>query len=105
MKGTETVAGLAVTEPVAGPLTLVVYPGADGRCSVYEDDGISFAYRRGEWMGIEITWADASRSVTLRLAPGSRMLPPDRRPIEVRVAGETRSQRVVFTGVPLTVRF
>ena len=92
-------------EPVAGPLTLVVYPGADGRCSVYEDDGISFAYRRGEWMGIEITWADASRSVTLRLAPGSRMLPPDRRPIEVRVAGETRSQRVVFTGVPLTVRF
>ena len=92
-------------EPVAGPLTLVVYPGADGRCSVYEDDGISFAYRRGEWMGIEITWADASRSVTLRLAPGSRMLSPDRRPIEVRVAGETRSQRVVFTGVPLTVRF
>ena len=26
-----------VDEPVDGPLTLVVYPGADGTASVYED--------------------------------------------------------------------
>ena len=28
------------------PVTLRVYPGADGRSSWYEDDGISFAYRK-----------------------------------------------------------
>ena len=28
-----------VDEPVDGPLTLVVYPGADGAFTLYEDDG------------------------------------------------------------------
>ena len=37
-------------EPSDEPTTLVVYPGADGTSMLYEDDGISFAHRRGEWM-------------------------------------------------------
>ena len=42
-----------VDESVDAPLTLVVYPGADGSFMVYEDDGRSFDYRKGAWMGIE----------------------------------------------------
>jgi len=41
-------------EPVDAPLTLIVYPGADGASSLYEDDGKTFAYRKGEWMRIEM---------------------------------------------------
>jgi len=90
-------------EPIDAPLTIVVYPGADGASSLYEDDGKTFAYRKGEWMRIEMGWRDAERLLTLRLGRGSRMLPPVRRPIEVRVAGERATRAVVFDGRPVEV--
>jgi alpha-glucosidase (family GH31 glycosyl hydrolase) len=31
------------SDPVEGPLTLTVYPGADGSFQLYEDDGMTFA--------------------------------------------------------------
>jgi alpha-glucosidase (family GH31 glycosyl hydrolase) len=92
-----------VDEPVDEPLSLVVYPGADGAFTVYEDDGRTFNYRRGEWMGMDARWEDTARRLTLRLAPGSRMLPPLRREIDVRVAGEESSHRVVFAGRPVVL--
>ena len=84
------------------PLRVHVVPGADGEATLYEDDGRSFNYRRGEWLGIDMRWRDAKRRLTFQLAPGSRMLPPFQRPIEVRVAGEKTSRRVVFTGQRIT---
>ena len=68
------------------PLTLRLYPGADGRFLLYEDDGLSFTYRKGDWMGIELGWNDQERRLTLRLADGSRMRPPLQRKIEVQGA-------------------
>ena len=94
-----------VEETVEAPLTLVVYPGTDAASSVYEDDGKTFDYRKGAWMRIEMGWRDAERRLTLRLARGSRMLPPARRTIEVRVAGERATRTVVFDGRPLEVAF
>jgi alpha-glucosidase (family GH31 glycosyl hydrolase) len=88
-------------EPVDGPLTLVVYPGADGTSSVYEDDGQTFAHRRGEWMRFAMTWENSSRRLDLRLGAGSRLLPPAPRSIEIRLAGGTTSRTVAFTGAPL----
>jgi len=88
-------------EPVDGPLTLIVYPGAEGSSTLYEDDGKTFDYRRGAWMRLSLTWRDRDRRLTLALAPGSRLLPPSRRPIEVRVASETAVRSVVFEGEPL----
>jgi alpha-D-xyloside xylohydrolase len=85
------------------PLTLSIYPGADGSFLLYEDDGSSFNYRKGEWMGIEMSWSDSRRMLRLALAKGSRILPPLRRDIEVKLADATR--RVVFNGHPLEVRF
>jgi alpha-glucosidase (family GH31 glycosyl hydrolase) len=85
-------------EQVDAPLTLIVYPGADGAAALYEDDGRSFAYRKGEWMKMEMRWTNRDRKLTLRLAPGSRMRPPLKRSIEVRLAGEKTVRRLVFTG-------
>jgi alpha-glucosidase (family GH31 glycosyl hydrolase) len=93
-----------VDQQVDEPLTLTVYPGADGAFSLYEDDGKSFDYRKGEWMRIDMAWRDTARRLTLRLAQGSRMLPPTRRPINVRVAGSRDVKNVVFEGKPLEVR-
>jgi alpha-glucosidase/alpha-D-xyloside xylohydrolase len=91
-------------EPVEGPLTLVVHPGRDGAFTLYEDDGISFDFRRGEWMGLRIEWHDASRRLRVRLAEGSRLRPPLRRPIEARVAGGKTTRNAVFEGKPIEVR-
>ena len=85
------------------PLTLTIYPGADGAFMLYEDDGRSFEYRKGAWMGIDVGWRDAERRLTLALARGSRMLAPGRRPIDVRIAGETNVRRVSFEGKPLSI--
>jgi alpha-glucosidase (family GH31 glycosyl hydrolase) len=92
-----------VDEPIDGPLAVVVYPGADGTFTLYEDDGKTFDYRRGAWMRVEMKWNDAARRLTLRLAPGSRMLPPARRAIDVRVAGGKETRSVVFAGQPVVV--
>jgi len=90
-------------EKVEGPLAISVYGGADGSFLFYEDDGNSFNYRKGEWMGIEMRWNDARRVLKLELAGGSRMLAPGRREIEVKL-GET-VRKVVFEGKAVEVAF
>jgi hypothetical protein len=70
---------------------------------MYEDDGESFGYRKGDWMGLAMQWNNAARRLTLTLAPGSRMRPPARRDLELRVGGGTRVVRATFTGSPLSI--
>ena len=60
------------SEKVDGPLTLVIYPGADAAFTLYEDDGKTFNYRRGEWRKIQIAWNDVRRTLSLRLSQDSR---------------------------------
>jgi alpha-glucosidase (family GH31 glycosyl hydrolase) len=91
-------------EKVDGPLTLWVYPGSDGVFTLYEDDGKTFNHRRGDIMRLQSTWSDRDRTLKLQLAKGSRMLPPMRRNIEVRIANEAVSKAVVFEGRPVEVR-
>jgi alpha-glucosidase/alpha-D-xyloside xylohydrolase len=93
-----------VDEPSDEPLTLVVYPGADGTSMLYEDDGLSFDHRGGEWMRISMAWRDGPRRLALQLAPGSRFLPPSPRRFNVRVAGASAVTPVVFSGEPVEVR-
>jgi hypothetical protein len=93
-----------IDETSGAALTLVVYPGASGRSTWYEDDGRSFAYRKGESMRVQLDWDDASRRLALRLAPGSRMFGAARRRIDVRVAGSEKRTTVVFAGAPMSVR-
>jgi alpha-glucosidase (family GH31 glycosyl hydrolase) len=90
-------------EVVDGPLTLQIYPGADGQFMVYEDDGISFAYRTGDWMGLDLRWDDKAKRLSIALAPGSRMRPPMERPLELRLIPEGKSRLVVFKGERLEV--
>ena len=54
-------------------------------------------------MGIRLRWNDVQRVLMLSLAPGSRMLPPLRRNIEVNLLQSEK--RIVFDGGPIEVRF
>ena len=50
-----------------------------------------------------MTWRDAGRRLSLRLAPGARMLGAERRFV-VRVAGSDATTPVTFRGAPVEVR-
>jgi alpha-glucosidase/alpha-D-xyloside xylohydrolase len=90
-------------QEVGEPVTLVVYPGADGVSTLYEDDGISFDYRDGAFSRIAMEWHEAGRTLALRLEPGSRMLEPGSRRFQLRVAGEEGLRDIEFDGTPLEV--
>ena len=91
------------SEKLDEPISVSIYPGADASFLLYEDDGISFDHRKGEWMGIQMAWDDTRRALGLHLAPGSRLPPPGPRAITVELAGTTR--RVIFDGKPVQVSF
>jgi hypothetical protein len=55
-------------------------------------------------MRIAVAWQESGRRLTLTLAPGSRMLPPASRTIEVKLAGQPTGKIVTFTGKPVDVR-
>jgi alpha-glucosidase (family GH31 glycosyl hydrolase) len=93
-----------VDEPVNAPLTVQVYPGADGTFRLYEDDGRSFDYQRGDWMGIDMRWDDRQRRLTLARSAGSRLRGPAERQIRVRAIGSPATRDIVFTGSPIEVR-
>jgi alpha-glucosidase (family GH31 glycosyl hydrolase) len=90
-------------EKVEGPISISVYAGGDASFLLYEDDGNSFNYRKGEWMGIQMGWNDARRILKLELAEGSRMLGPGRRDIEIKLGEAVR--KVVFEGKAVEVAF
>jgi alpha-glucosidase (family GH31 glycosyl hydrolase) len=90
-------------EKVDGPLNIAIYPGADGDFLLYEDDGSTFDYRKGEWMGIRMAWNDARKALSLRLAAGSKMLAPLKRDLRVTMSGVSKS--AVFDGRNMEVRF
>jgi alpha-glucosidase/alpha-D-xyloside xylohydrolase len=90
-------------EKVDGPLEIRVYPGANGNFLLYEDDGSSFDFKQGAWMGVQMTWHDGRKTLALQLAAGSRMLPPARRELRIKLGEATKE--AVFEGRSIEVRF
>jgi alpha-D-xyloside xylohydrolase len=58
-------------EKAADPLLLMVYAGANGQMTLYEDDGQSYGYEKGELSRIPISWDDAAKTLTLGARSGS----------------------------------
>jgi alpha-glucosidase/alpha-D-xyloside xylohydrolase len=92
-----------VDEAVADTLSVSIYPGADGVFDLYEDDGKTFAYTRGEWTRVRMTWNDAGRMFTIASTSGPRPIPFGSRSVELRVAGEPTTRRVEFRGATTRV--
>jgi alpha-glucosidase/alpha-D-xyloside xylohydrolase len=91
-------------EKVDAPITLLVHPGADGAFSLYEDDGKSFDFRKGEFMRVNIAWNDRQRRLTMRLAAGSKMMAPAKRNFVIEVVGGAAKREVAFDGRPVDVK-
>lgn len=104
-----------VDEKPADPITLFIYTGADGAFSLYEDDGTSYAYERGEFARIPIRWDNAARTLVLGHRTGSFPSMWIERTVEVVLMTPNRAvpfsftpqvdRRVRYDGSPATLVF
>ena len=58
-------------EKPADPITLVIYAGADGTFTIYEDGGTNNDYETGAFARIPIVWADTTRTLTIGKREGT----------------------------------
>ncbi|AKC87594.1 TIM-barrel domain-containing protein [Pseudoxanthomonas suwonensis] len=72
-----------VDERPGAPLTIEVYTGADGRFSLYEDDGRNYGYERGQFSRIPLAWNEATGELSIGAREGS--YPGMRTEREIRV--------------------
>jgi alpha-glucosidase/alpha-D-xyloside xylohydrolase len=77
------------------PLTLRIYPGADGAMTFYEDDGISFGYLKGQFGRLLCAWNDNQRTLTLKADTNGKF--PMRQAIVVEMAGVPGSKPVALS--------
>jgi alpha-glucosidase len=68
------------------PLTLDLYPG-DGAFTLYEDDGHSFAYERGEFCTTHYALRQAGDTLTFEIGTRERSYTPPERKVVVRING------------------
>src|SRR5208282_2557160 len=59
-----------IGEKPADPITLYIYAGADGRFTLYEDQGTTFDYEKGAFSEIPIQWDDHSHTLTIGARSG-----------------------------------
>jgi len=52
-------------EKPADPITLYVYTGADGKFTLYEDDGLTYDYEKGAFAEIPLQWRQAAGTLTV----------------------------------------
>ncbi|MBN9617113.1 MAG: glycoside hydrolase family 31 protein [Acidobacteriales bacterium] len=84
------------------PLTLRIYPGADGTMSLYEDDGSSYDYQRGEFRRIECSWNNAEHTLTLKADTSGRL--PITKVLSIEAVGNPGSKRITFSGKMISIR-
>jgi alpha-D-xyloside xylohydrolase len=60
-----------VGEKPADPITLYVYAGANGKFTLYEDQGTTFDYENGAFSEIPISWEEHSHTLTIGKRSGT----------------------------------
>jgi alpha-D-xyloside xylohydrolase len=78
-------------EKPADPIVLYVYAGADGAFTLYEDDGTTYGYERGESARIPLRWDDATRTLSFGAREGAFPGMLEQRTFEVVLVSPTRS--------------
>ena len=82
------------------PIMLNVYTGADGSFEIYEDDGRSYDYEKGEWSRIPVSYNDATGELTIGDRIGSFPEMAEKRSISVRWIGGPTDDAANFDAKP-----
>ncbi|WP_448658858.1 TIM-barrel domain-containing protein [Sphingomonas sp. CJ99] len=86
-----------------GPLVLHVFAGADASFDLYEDDGTSMGFARGEYARTPIRWDDEAGTLTIGARRGSYPGMAGKRGISVRVHRPDRAVAPSFDAGPVQI--
>ena len=90
-------------EKPKGPLELRVYPGPNCNGSIYQDDGISFAYKQGEFLRQAFSCEVAEGEVRLKFSAREGSWAPWWKETEVVLYGwQSATANVTFGGKPVS---
>jgi len=102
-----------VDEHPDAPITLQVFTGADGQFSLYEDDGVSLGYTRGESSRIPLRYDDKTGTVTIGARSGQYPGMVAKRVFKIQFIGagtaaaqsfDKADKQVTYEGKALTVK-
>jgi alpha-D-xyloside xylohydrolase len=72
------------SEKPGAPITLLVFTGADGDFALYEDDGVSYQYEKGQFSYIPMRYDAAKSRLTIGARTGSYTGMPEERTFRIR---------------------
>jgi alpha-D-xyloside xylohydrolase len=102
------------TERLDAPYEVRIYPGADGSFTLYEDDNETYAYEKGEFARVPLSWNDKAKTLTIGARVGSYPGMAMHRTLNLVLASPdngkgieaARASRTVrYTGKPMVVKF
>ena len=96
-------------------LLILVYSGADAAFTLYQDDGLTYAYEKGECSKIALSWNEEEKTLEIGRREGSYKNMPKDIKFRVVVVGNDKPfafdgdapgmQEVNYTGEPVTLKF
>ena len=94
-------------EDRSGELQLRVYPGANADFTLYEDEGVNYAYEKGVRSTILLHWNDRLQTLSIGERTGAFPGMVKNRQFTVHVAGtnEQTDKRMMYTGQKRTIEF
>jgi alpha-D-xyloside xylohydrolase len=94
-------------ERLDAPWEIRVYPGADTGFTLYDDDGETYAYERGECSTVVLRWDDARRVLRIAARQGRYPGMPRQRELRVRLMASPgqgeRTTTVHYRGRAMTL--
>jgi alpha-glucosidase/alpha-D-xyloside xylohydrolase len=85
-------------QPVSEPTTVQVYRGADGQFVLYDDDGQSLEYLRGQGTWTKFVWNDSKRKLVIEPDVRTTAADTKERTLEIVVLPEQTRRRVQYAG-------
>ncbi|HVZ64738.1 MAG TPA: TIM-barrel domain-containing protein [Lacunisphaera sp.] len=96
------------TERPDAPYEIRIYPGADARFTLYDDDGETYDYEKGQRATTDLVWHDATRTLTVGARQGSFPGMVAHRDLNVVLVGTDAAmptKTVTYRGEPTEITF
>jgi alpha-glucosidase/alpha-D-xyloside xylohydrolase len=92
-------------QTVTEPTTLLIYRGADGRFVLYDDDGKSLDYLKGQASWTTISWNEAKSQLVVEPDARTGIQEQKERVFDILVLPGKTQKRVTYAGKRLEVTF
>lgn len=102
------------TERPEAPYEIRIYPGADARFTIYEDDNETYAYEKGQRATYDLVWNDQARTLSVGARQGSFPGMIQQRQLNLVLVAPGKGagarsapvdRQILYDGTPKVVRF